>query len=71
VHEYNQQLGLERAEAVRRILLNLSFHEDRVRALTFGDTEPLRLTPDEVCRQKNRRVHFRAAHLTSGPPGGE
>jgi len=71
VHEYNQQLGLERAEAIRRMLLSLSFLEDRVRALGFGDTEPQCLTPDEVCRQKNRCVHFRAAQLTSGAPGGE
>jgi outer membrane protein OmpA-like peptidoglycan-associated protein len=61
LHEYNQELGLERAEAVRRVLLNRSFPEDRVRAVSFGDCAPQCLTPDdEVCRQKNRRVHFRA-----------
>jgi outer membrane protein OmpA-like peptidoglycan-associated protein len=50
VHEYNEQLGLERADAVRRIPLNLSFPEDRVGAVSFGDRAPQCLTPDEVCR---------------------
>jgi outer membrane protein OmpA-like peptidoglycan-associated protein len=69
LHEYNQQLGLERADAVRRVFLNLSFPEDRVRAVSFGDRAPQCLTPDEACRQKNRRVHFRAAQPMSGVPG--
>jgi outer membrane protein OmpA-like peptidoglycan-associated protein len=71
LHEYNQQLGLERADAVRRVLLNVSFPEDRVRAVSFGDRAPQCLTPDEVCRQKNRRVHFRAAQPMSGAPREE
>ena len=66
LHEYNQELGLERAEAVRRVLLNRSFPEDRVRAVSFGDRAPQCLTPDDVCRQKNRRVHFRATQTMPG-----
>jgi len=69
VHEYNQELGLERANSVRRVLLNLSFPEDRVRAVSIGDRARQCVTPDEVCRQKNRRVHFRAAQPMSGAPG--
>ena len=64
--EYNQELGLERAEAVRRVLLNRSFPEDRVRAVSFGDRAPQCLTRDDVCRQKNRRVHFRATQTMPG-----
>jgi cytidylate kinase len=41
VREYNQELGLQRADAVRRVLLNRSFPEDRVRALSFGDRTPV------------------------------
>jgi outer membrane protein OmpA-like peptidoglycan-associated protein len=69
VHDYNQELGLERADSVRRVLLNLSFPEDRVRAVSIGDRAPQCVTSDEVCRQKNRRVHFRAAQPMSGAPG--
>ncbi len=61
VHEYKLQLGLERSDAVRRVLLNRSFPEDRVLAASFGDRAPQCLTTDEVCHQKNQRVHFRAA----------
>jgi outer membrane protein OmpA-like peptidoglycan-associated protein len=67
--EYNQRLGSERANAVRRVLLNLSFPEDHVRAVSLGESARQCLTPDEKCRQKNRRVHFRAAQLKSGIPG--
>ena len=59
-------------EAVLALSRSLrSFSDDRVRAVSFGDTEPQCLTPDEVCRQKNRPVHCRAAHLILGAPGGE
>ena len=65
--EYNDQLASERAEAVRRILLELSFPEDRLRTASFGHRAPQCLTHDEECRRKNRRVHFRAAHLATPP----
>lgn len=59
--EYNEQLGLERADAVKRALLNLGFPDDCLRAVSFSDRAPLCPTPDDRCGQKNRRVHFRAA----------
>jgi outer membrane protein OmpA-like peptidoglycan-associated protein len=71
LYEYNQQLAWQRAEAVRRVLLNLSFPEDRVRAVSLGDTAPQCLTPDEVCRQKNRRVHFSAKQAMPDAPAGK
>lgn len=61
VIEYNYHLALKRAEAVRRVLLNLSFPEDRLRTASFGYRESPCPTEDGSCRQKNRRVHFRAA----------
>ena len=60
VAEYNEQLGLERADAVKGGLRNLGFPEDRLRAVSFSHREPLCVTPDDECRHKNRRVHFRA-----------
>ena len=71
LHEYNRQLALERADAFRRVLLRLGFPEDRVRAVSFGDYAPQCLTSDEACRQKNRRVHFRAAEAISDVRAGK
>ena len=61
--EYNDQLALERAEEVQRALWNISFPEDRLRTASFGYRAPQCRTQDELCRQKNRRVHFRAAEV--------
>jgi len=68
--EYNDRLALERADAVRRVLLNMSFPDDRLRTAAFGYRAPQCLTQDDGCRQKNRRVHFRAA-LPMGSARGE
>jgi outer membrane protein OmpA-like peptidoglycan-associated protein len=63
--EYNEQLGLERADAVKSGLLNAGFPEDHLRTVSFSHHAPLCLTPDDGCQQKNRRVHFRAAQPMS------
>jgi len=34
--KYNQRLGLERADAIRRVLLALDFPEDCVRVVSFA-----------------------------------
>ena len=70
--EYNQQLALERAEGVRRVLLNLSFPDDHLRTIGFSYRAPQCLTHDDRCRQENRRVHFRAAQarISTPSPGG-
>ncbi len=69
VIEYNDRLALERAEAVRRVLLNLSFPEDRLRTVSLGYRAPQCLTQDNPCRQTNRRVHFGAALARDGRAG--
>jgi outer membrane protein OmpA-like peptidoglycan-associated protein len=68
--EYNDRLAMERAEAVRRVLLDMSFPDDRLRTASFGYRAPQCRTQDDACRQKNRCVHFRAA-LTMGAARGE
>jgi outer membrane protein OmpA-like peptidoglycan-associated protein len=70
VPEYNEQLGLERADAVKSALLNAGLPEDRLRTASFSHHAPLCVTPDDRCRQKNRRVHFRAAQSMSMARGG-
>jgi hypothetical protein len=58
-----------RADAVRRALLDLSFPEDRLRIVSFSYCEPMCATPDDLCRQKDRRVHFGAAKPFAGAEG--
>jgi peptidoglycan-associated lipoprotein len=70
VAEYNEQLGLERAYAVKVPLVNLGFPEDHLRTISFSHHAPLCMTPDDRCRQKNRRVHFRAAQPVSMAAAG-
>jgi peptidoglycan-associated lipoprotein len=59
--QYNEELGLQRANAVKQALLSRGFPDDRLRTASFSHRMPLCVTPDDRCRQKNRRVHFRAA----------
>ena len=59
--EYNNRLALGRTETIRRALLRLDVPDDHPRTLSLGCRAPQCVTRDEPCRQKNRRVHFRAA----------
>jgi hypothetical protein len=44
---------------------NRGFPEGHLRTVSFSHRAPLCLMPDDQCRQKNRRVHFRAAQPMS------
>jgi outer membrane protein OmpA-like peptidoglycan-associated protein len=68
--ERNERLALRRADTVRRILLELSFPEERLYATGFGSRAPQCATADEVCRSSNRRVRFRAAQAAPAPKAG-
>jgi outer membrane protein OmpA-like peptidoglycan-associated protein len=59
--EYNERLASERADAVRRIFLNLNFPEDCLRVASFSYRAPQCTGQDDRCKQGTRRVHFRAA----------
>jgi outer membrane protein OmpA-like peptidoglycan-associated protein len=63
---YNERLGMERADTVRRVLLDLGFAERQLRTVSVANRAPRCTTQDELCRQKNRRVHFRAAQAVPG-----
>jgi len=56
--EYNDQLA---PEMVRQALSKLSFPDRHLRTVSPGSRVPQCRTHDDICRQKNRRVHFRAA----------
>ncbi|HPQ14848.1 MAG TPA: OmpA family protein [Bryobacteraceae bacterium] len=62
--DYNLTLGRLRAEAVRRVLEEQGVPAGRLRVTSAGHSKPQCTMPDEDCRRKNRRVHFRAARVT-------
>ena len=58
--EYNQQLGLQRAEAVKRYLYEqhkLPLH--KMNAISFGEAQPLTANATREGRARNRRVVIR------------
>ena len=69
--EYNKWLGQERAETVRRVLLGQGVAEDRVQAISIASRSPLCASKDDLCRQRNRRVHFSAAQVRPKPQPGK
>jgi outer membrane protein OmpA-like peptidoglycan-associated protein len=70
-YKYNEQLGKSRANAVRRLLRNLSFPEDRLRVASFGFRATQCEAQDGQCRKETRRVHFRAAVAMSKTPANK
>jgi OOP family OmpA-OmpF porin len=55
--EYNLKLSQKRAEAVMYYLVeNFGISMDRVKAMGFGETDPIADNDTEVGRQRNRRV---------------
>lgn len=57
--ERNDELSLERAEAVRTYFISKSIAEDRVIARGAGATEPAFDNETKEGREKNRRIEFR------------
>jgi outer membrane protein OmpA-like peptidoglycan-associated protein len=54
--EYNEKLGLDRAEAVRQELLALGIAPERVSTVTFGKSKPIFEEQTDWARAINRRV---------------
>jgi outer membrane protein OmpA-like peptidoglycan-associated protein len=53
---YNDRLSLERAQAVRDMLIQRGLESSFIRAVGRGEREPLVPTPDEQPEPRNRRV---------------
>jgi outer membrane protein OmpA-like peptidoglycan-associated protein len=58
--EYNYNLGLKRAQAVREQLVSLRLDPDLLHTFTWGETRPIELGGDESAYRLNRRVQFAA-----------
>lgn len=56
--EFNQSLSEQRAEAVRKWLIEAGIPGDRLVAKGYGHTQPIADNRIREGRQKNRRVHF-------------
>ncbi len=54
--EDNDRLSIERAEAIREVLINNGLHASFIRTVGRGEREPLIPTPDEQAEPRNRRV---------------
>ena len=60
--EYNEKLGMDRAEAVRAQLVALGVSADRISTVTFGKSKPMFENETDWARAVNRRV---SVHLSS------
>lgn len=54
--EANVELGLKRAHAVRKLLLDTRVDREAIRVSSHGEAEPLIATADNVFEPRNRRV---------------
>ena len=55
---YNKQLGMRRAEAVKAELVTAGIAEHRIKAVSLGEEGVLCVDGSDVCRHMNRRVHL-------------
>lgn len=55
---YNMVLGERRANAVKKVLVDLGVPDDRLQAVSYGKEKPFCTEQNEQCWQENRRGHF-------------
>lgn len=56
--EANDRLSLERAQAIRALLIERGFRAELIEAVGRGEREPLVPTDDEVAEPRNRRAEL-------------
>ncbi len=56
--EYNMALGAHRAEAVKNYLISKGVHEERIKIISYGETQPKYNNSKEETRRFNRRAWF-------------
>ncbi len=63
-HEYNMDLSIRRANAVRALLVQRGVADSRIDAVGYGETMPVATNETEAGRQRNRRVEIKIAPQT-------
>lgn len=56
--EYNMALGQERADAAKAYLVQVGIPTGQLSTVSYGKEKPICDEHDEVCWQKNRRIHI-------------
>jgi peptidoglycan-associated lipoprotein len=56
--EYNLALGTNRADAVKKALIQGGIGGDRIKTISYGKEKPFCTESNEACWQQNRRGHF-------------
>jgi len=56
--DYNTELSVKRAEAVRDLLINLGVEKERLQVIGLGETSPIGNNDSPEGRAENRRVQF-------------
>jgi peptidoglycan-associated lipoprotein len=56
--EYNLALGTNRAESLKRSLLQQGISADRIKTVSYGKEKPFCAEDNEACWQRNRVDHF-------------
>lgn len=56
--EYNQALGMRRAESAKQYLVSLGLEADRMRTVSYGEERPLVDESNEQAWSMNRRAEF-------------
>ncbi len=54
--EYNLALGAQRAEAIKKFLVDNDISPDRIKTISYGEEKPVYDNSAELTRKKNRRV---------------
>jgi outer membrane protein OmpA-like peptidoglycan-associated protein len=62
--QYNMDLSIRRAMAVKNLLVQRGIAESRVDAVGYGETMPVATNDTEAGRQRNRRVEIKIAPQT-------
>ena len=60
-NEYNQDLSVRRAMAVKSLLVQRGIADSRIDSVGYGETMPVATNDTEAGRQKNRRVEIKIA----------
>lgn len=66
--QYNQKLGMDRAEAVRQELVSLGVTPDRLATVSFGESQPLFPEQEDWARAVNRRVETHLDESAAAAP---